>query len=400
VGGATSTADGALIMVFELPTLAAGETVDTASLDVFLYNIGNSPAGHVDLYGLGYRSSSTVVAGDFYQGVFDGDGTDAWAIEDDFATLSTPEDWVTTAASVEDDLGSYIQAQYNAGAVGGDYIFLRLNPDVADVGSYHFWEFATANHANKPQLTIVTGSGNSAPVADAGTDQSVTDTSGSATVSVTLDATGSSDSDGTIASYVWTENATQIATGSQPSVSLAIGVHTVDLTVTDDDSDSDTDSVDVTVYSRTLTSAADWPVNALPSQTGSFTVEFDLTANLSNVDCVTGLAYGAADWWNELACIVRLNSSGTVDVRDGGSYTADATVSYVAYDSFHVEMIVDVANAQYTVYITPDGGSRTLLAEDYGFRTEQASITAIDHWTLNDTNDESAHTVSNLTITD
>jgi len=35
---------------------------------------------------------------------------------------------------------------------------------------------------------------------------------------VTLDGTGSSDSDGTIVSYVWTAGGTQLATGASPSV--------------------------------------------------------------------------------------------------------------------------------------------------------------------------------------
>jgi hypothetical protein len=60
---------------------------------------------------------------------------------------------------------------------------------------------------------------------------------------VTLAGTGSVDSDGSIVSYVWAENSVQIATGVNPVVSLAVGNHTIDLTVTDDSGASATDTV-------------------------------------------------------------------------------------------------------------------------------------------------------------
>ena len=88
---------------------------------------------------------------------------------------------------------------------------------------------------------------NVAPTAVAGTDQTVHDSDGNGSESVSLDGSGSSDSDGTIASYVWKEGTTQIATGATPSVSLSTGVHTLTLTVTDDDDATGTDTVEITV---------------------------------------------------------------------------------------------------------------------------------------------------------
>ncbi|NLF32212.1 MAG: hypothetical protein GX591_15155, partial [Planctomycetes bacterium] len=64
------------------------------------------------------------------------------------------------------------------------------------------------------------GAGNVPPVADAGDDQTVTDTDGDGSATVTLDGDDSYDSDGSIASYVWTEGVTQIATGATPNVSM------------------------------------------------------------------------------------------------------------------------------------------------------------------------------------
>ena len=89
--------------------------------------------------------------------------------------------------------------------------------------------------------------GNQPPTANAGPDQTVTDADDGGDEDVTLDGSGSTDSDGTIASYVWTESAVQIATGATPTVTFAVGAHTVTLTVTDDEGATDTDDVVITV---------------------------------------------------------------------------------------------------------------------------------------------------------
>lgn len=85
------------------------------------------------------------------------------------------------------------------------------------------------------------------PTASAGTDITVTDTDNSGAESVTLNGSLSSDSDGTITSYVWTNGATQIATGVSPSVSMPVGVATLTLTVTDNNGATASDTVLVTV---------------------------------------------------------------------------------------------------------------------------------------------------------
>ncbi|MCG8697517.1 MAG: carbohydrate-binding protein, partial [Bacteroidales bacterium] len=89
--------------------------------------------------------------------------------------------------------------------------------------------------------------GNQAPIADAGSNQTVTDADNNGSESVTLDGSGSSDSDGSIVSYVWTEGGSQIATGVNPTVSLPVGTHNITLTVTDNDGATDADNMVVNV---------------------------------------------------------------------------------------------------------------------------------------------------------
>ncbi|MDB4224946.1 family 16 glycosylhydrolase, partial [Granulosicoccus sp.] len=94
----------------------------------------------------------------------------------------------------------------------------------------------TVNGANVP------------PVSNAGTDISVT--VGDAQ---TLNASASTDSDGTIASYQWRMAGTSIiiATGVNPALSPALpqGTHSIELTVTDDQGATSTDTVSLTVNS-------------------------------------------------------------------------------------------------------------------------------------------------------
>lgn len=84
-------------------------------------------------------------------------------------------------------------------------------------------------------------------VASAGRNQIVYDYDANGSEPVTLDATLSSTTTGTITSYVWKKGATQIATGVQPSVNLAVGVHAITLTVTNSSSQTATTNLSVTV---------------------------------------------------------------------------------------------------------------------------------------------------------
>ncbi len=92
-------------------------------------------------------------------------------------------------------------------------------------------------------VTIIT---NTPPTADAGSDQTLARTS-AAGVSVTLDGSGSTDAEGPIASYSWSDGVTVLGTGSSLTHTFSLGTHNVTLTVTDGNGVTDTDNVVVTV---------------------------------------------------------------------------------------------------------------------------------------------------------
>ncbi len=111
----------------------------------------------------------------------------------------------------------------------------------------------TSDDPDQPtRIITITGEvvgANQPPVAHAGADQTVTDSDGNGSEPVTLDGTLSTDPDGTIADYHWTEGVSLLAQGpgATAGVTLAVGVHTIQLEVTDNLAAADTDTVVVTV---------------------------------------------------------------------------------------------------------------------------------------------------------
>jgi hypothetical protein len=91
---------------------------------------------------------------------------------------------------------------------------------------------------------VVVGPSNTAPVADAGADQSVAATG--ATTAVTLNGSGSTDADNDELTYSWTLNGGVISTTMSPTLNLADGSYTFTLTVSDGEA-SDVDEVTVSV---------------------------------------------------------------------------------------------------------------------------------------------------------
>lgn len=88
---------------------------------------------------------------------------------------------------------------------------------------------------------------NSAPSANAGDDQTLTDTDGNGSELVNIDGTGSYDEDGSISSYQWKEGSTVLSTEPKPQLNLGVGIHTITLVVTDNEGAEGSDSVTISI---------------------------------------------------------------------------------------------------------------------------------------------------------
>ena len=120
-----------------------------------------------------------------------------------------------------------------------------------------------ATHSDSVNVTVEPAP-NEPPIADAGPDQTITDTDNDGFESVTLDGSASSDPDGMMASYEWREDKTLIATGESPLIDFSVGVHTVSLTVIDSDGAKNDDEVIITVEAMPNTAPT---ADAGPDQT-------------------------------------------------------------------------------------------------------------------------------------
>lgn len=88
---------------------------------------------------------------------------------------------------------------------------------------------------------------NIAPVAEAGEDQILADTDRNGKEEVQFNGLESSDEDGNIASYHWSIEGEEVASGAEPKIELSVGETTIILTVTDNKGLSSTDAVIITV---------------------------------------------------------------------------------------------------------------------------------------------------------
>src|ERR1041384_5672071 len=144
------------------------------------------------------------------------------------------------------------------------------------------------------------------------------------------------------------------------------------------------------------TSSTAFQNSAFTSQNGSFTATFDATPNGTGLDVATGLSQGAAAAYTDLTVIVRFNTGGTIDARNGGAYAAANTITYTAGTSYHFRVVVDEPSHTYSAYVTPAGGAEQTIGTGFAFRSEQSTVTALADWSL--TAITGTHTVCNFAI--
>jgi hypothetical protein len=109
-------------------------------------------------------------------------------------------------------------------------------------------------------------------------------------------------------------------------------------------------------------------------QTGAFELSFEATPLADKIDVFTGIAAADPKVANDVAAMVRFTESGTIDVRNGGSFRADQTLNYTAGKTYRMRMVVDLPKKTYSVFVTPPGQPEVALAKDYAFRSQQSSV--------------------------
>lgn len=179
------------------------------------------------------------------------------------------------------------------------------------------------------------------PVADAGADQTVVDMNGDGFESIVLNGSNSSDSDGSLVSYSWSETGNVIATGEEATVNLAIGAHLITLTVTDNEGAPATDAVAIRVNTNL-------PVQAPAIYFTHATINVDETIEsawfdtpemgINNVTVDSRTADFSAQWkglfdTDNLYILVEVNDAVLINDSGAGWYMDDCVEVFIDGDN-------------------------------------------------------------------
>ena len=128
-----------------------------------------------------------------------------------------------------------------------------------------------------------------------------------------------------------------------------------------------------------LASSRTWVNSALPQvETGTFRLQFDATPASTGIDGVIGLSSGPAGAYTSLAAIVRFNSTGTIDARNGAAYTAATAIPYSAGTSYHFILDVNLVAHTYNASVVVNG-AQAVIGTKLLFRSEQAGVSSLSN---------------------
>lgn len=159
------------------------------------------------------------------------------------------------SASTDPDGGDIVSYQWLVDGVlkktGVEY---ELSTEALSTGDHEVTLKVTDDEGDEGVTTIgfSIAKANIKPIAKAGEDVTVMEGE-----VVTLSAEGSSDPDGEIASYEWSEEGRVFSLDKTVEWEFPVGIHRITLTVTDDKGGSSTDEIVVTVEKKNLPPAAD-----------------------------------------------------------------------------------------------------------------------------------------------
>ena len=204
-------------------------------------------------------------------------------------------------------------------------------------------------------------------------------------------------------SYQWMKNAAATSGGSSSSYTTAASTttdngaqFTVVVSNTAGSTTSSAATLSVTAASACQTSSATWTNTTIATQTTAFTASYDGTPGQAGMDGVVGISLGAATGYGSLAVIARFNPSGMIDAMNGAGYTADVAMPYGAGVPYHFRVVIDPTSYLFSLYVTAPGSAEVRLANNYAFRSQQATTSSLNNWGM--VAEVGSHTVCNMSV--
>ena len=145
-----------------------------------------------------------------------------------------------------------------------------------------------------------------------------------------------------------------------------------------------------------LLSSGTWINSQLPqAQNGGFRITFEATPSSNSVDAVTGLSSGPASSFSNLAAIVRFNSSGMIDARNGADYTTGSSIRYYAGATYRFILDVHVSLHTYNAYVMV-GTTQKTIGRNLAFRVEQSRVSSLGY--LSALTNPGTHEICNISL--
>lgn len=191
--------------------------------------------------------------------------------------------------------------------------------------------------------------------------------------------------------------------GSEPSTNSSIYTNAIELNKTTtlkyfaQSQNIKPSNIETAVFSiRDYSSTESWQSHRFEDMDNTFEISFLSSPSSDNIDAVTGLGYQDTESFSDLACICRYWTDGTLQARNGASYTSDTTIKYNKNSIYEFKFIVNIPQKTYSVTVKTDGSEPMTLARDYKFRLEQSQVELLN--TLSHISQpNSFHTIKNLT---
>src|SRR5262249_8015530 len=139
-------------------------------------------------------------------------------------------------------------------------------------------------------------------------------------------------------------------------------------------------TVTLVITAGCVTAGNAWQNTAFLTQNGTFTATFDATPSASPINGVMALSKGVQTAYTGFATLVRFNPSGNIDARNGGAYAAASVIPYSGGKTYHFRVVINVPAHTYLIFVTPPGGTELTVGTNFAFRTEQNTVTSLDHF--------------------
>ncbi|MDQ8188060.1 chitobiase/beta-hexosaminidase C-terminal domain-containing protein [Pelagicoccus sp. SDUM812002] len=148
--------------------------------------------------------------------------------------------------------------------------------------------------------------------------------------------------------------------------------------VRDDGKTSSVASLDMVI--NDFVSSSLWQNVPLSELAGISEFSFTAVPPNSDIDTVMGFSQNPVVNYSEMACLIRFNSDGFIDARNGSKYQAEGAIPYTANTEYTFLIKIDTTNKTYSVYARTNPYDSAIVAKDYQFRTESLNTDQINYF--------------------